>query len=98
MPLYQVNAGRLAALPPTTFVTEKVMQRKDLQLLLLADIAALGDDLMVKPRTIRLVWLQPGHDLGAIAAIAAVEAALLVQGVPVGCGGTRRAVMSLAGG
>ena len=47
MPLYQVNAGRLAALPPTTFVTEKVMERKDLQQLLLADIAALGDDLMV---------------------------------------------------
>ena len=52
MPLYQVNAGRLAALPPTLI----------------------------------------------LAAIAAVEAALLVQGVPVGCGGTRRAVMSLAGG
>ena len=47
MPLYQVNAGRHAALSPTTFVTEKVMERKDLQQLMLADIAALGDGLMV---------------------------------------------------
>ena len=47
MPLYQVNAGRLTALPPTTFVAEKVMERKDLQQLLLADISALGDELMV---------------------------------------------------
>ena len=47
MPLYQVNSGRLTALPPTTFVVEKVMERKDLQQLLLADISALGDDLMV---------------------------------------------------
>lgn len=47
MPLYQVNAGRLTALPPSTFVAEKVMERKDLQQLLLADITALGDELMV---------------------------------------------------
>jgi len=47
MPLYQINAGRLTALPPTTFVAEKVMERKDLQQLLLADISVLGDELMV---------------------------------------------------
>jgi Domain of unknown function (DUF4268) len=47
MPLFQVNAGRLTALPPTTFVAEKVMERKDLQQLLLADISALDNDLMV---------------------------------------------------
>ena len=47
MPLYQVNSGRLTALPSTTFVAEGVMERKDLQQLLLADIAAIGDDLMV---------------------------------------------------
>lgn len=47
MPLYQVNAGSMTALPATTFVAEKVMERKDLQQLLLADISAIGNDLMV---------------------------------------------------
>lgn len=47
MPLYQVNAGRLIALPPTTFVAERVMERKDLQQLLLSDISVLGNDLLV---------------------------------------------------
>ncbi len=47
MPLYQINSGRLIALPPTTFVAERVMERKDLQQLLLADISVLGDELKV---------------------------------------------------
>ena len=47
MPLYQVNSGRLTALPPTTFVAQKVMERRDLQQLLLADISVLGDEMMV---------------------------------------------------
>ena len=47
MPLYQVNTGRLTAVQPTTFVAEKVLERKDLQQLLRADISSLGDDLMV---------------------------------------------------
>lgn len=47
MPLYQVNSGRLTALPPTNFVAERFMERKDLQQLLRADIASLGDELMV---------------------------------------------------
>lgn len=47
MPLYQVNTGKLTAIPATTFVAEKVLERKDLQQLLLADISAIGDDLMV---------------------------------------------------
>lgn len=47
MPLYHVLSERLVPLPPTTFVTEKVMERRDLQQLLLSDISVLGNDLLV---------------------------------------------------
>lgn len=47
MPLYQINSGRLSALPATSFVAEKLMERRDLQQLLCSDISVLGDDLMV---------------------------------------------------
>lgn len=47
MPLYQISSGKLAALPSTSFVTEKFKERRDLQQLLLSDISVLGDDLMV---------------------------------------------------
>lgn len=47
MPLYQINAGKLAALPSTSFIVEKLKERRDLQQLLRSDISVLGDDLMV---------------------------------------------------
>lgn len=47
MPLYQISSGKLAALPSTSFVAERLKERRDLQQLLRSDISVLGDDLMV---------------------------------------------------
>lgn len=47
MPLYQISSGKLTALPSTSFVAEKLKERRDLQQLLRSDISVLGDDLMV---------------------------------------------------
>ncbi len=47
MPLYKVTSDKFEAIKPTTFVGEKMLERKDLQRLLKADISVLGDDLMV---------------------------------------------------
>jgi hypothetical protein len=47
MPLFQITSGKLAALPPTSFAAEKLMERRDLQQLLRSDISVLADDLMV---------------------------------------------------
>ncbi len=47
MPLYQVNFGSLTKVPETTFASEKILERQDLQRLLKSDIQPLGDDLLV---------------------------------------------------
>ena len=47
MPLYQINSGNLSKVTETTFATEKIFERQDLQRLLKSNISALGDDLMV---------------------------------------------------
>jgi hypothetical protein len=47
MPLYRVSTDKLEAVKQTTFVEEKLLERKDLQRLLKADITVIGDDLMV---------------------------------------------------
>lgn len=47
MPLYHVTSDKLEAVPTTSFVDEKLLERKDLQRLLRADITPLGDDLLV---------------------------------------------------
>lgn len=47
MAIFQVNKDRLEPVPSTSFVEEKVMERRDLQQLLKTDISPLGNDLMV---------------------------------------------------
>lgn len=47
MPLYNVTKERLEPVPGTSFADEKMLERKDLQRPLKADITPLGDDLMV---------------------------------------------------
>jgi PAS domain-containing protein len=47
MPLYNVTKEKLESVPSTSFAEEKMLERKDLQRLLKADISPLGDDLMV---------------------------------------------------
>jgi hypothetical protein len=47
MPLFRVEGDKLEALPSTSFMTERMLERRDLQRLLKADITPLGDDLMV---------------------------------------------------
>jgi hypothetical protein len=47
VPLYCITNEKLEAVPGTSFVDEKILERKDLQRLLKADITPLGDDLMV---------------------------------------------------
>jgi RecB family endonuclease NucS len=47
MPLFRVEGDKLEALPPTSFMTECMLERRDLQRLLKADISPIGDDLMV---------------------------------------------------
>ena len=47
MSLYQVAQGQLQIVSPTTFLDEKVLERKDLQQLLKGDVSPLGDDLLV---------------------------------------------------
>jgi hypothetical protein len=47
MALYRVTNEKLESVPGTSFSTERILERKDLQRLLKADISPLGDDLMV---------------------------------------------------
>lgn len=47
MTLYRVASDKLESVPGTSFVEEKILERKDLQRLLKADISPLGDDLLV---------------------------------------------------
>ena len=47
MPLYQINSDKLTPVPPTNFVAEQIMERKDLQKLLMNDISVLDDELLV---------------------------------------------------
>jgi hypothetical protein len=47
MPLYRVTNDKLEAVKQTSFIEEKLFERKDLQRLLRADISVIGDDLMV---------------------------------------------------
>jgi hypothetical protein len=47
MTLYHVAKEKLEAVPTKTFAEERILERKDLQRLLKADISPLGDDLMV---------------------------------------------------
>ena len=46
MSLYRVAPEKLEPVSPTTFAAESLLERKDLQRLLRADISPLGDDLM----------------------------------------------------
>ena len=47
MPLFRVTKDKLEPVKRTTYVEEKLLERKDLQRLLRSDISAIGDDLMV---------------------------------------------------
>ena len=47
MPLYHVAKDKLEPVSSTSFTEEKMLERKDIQRLLKADISPLGDDLMV---------------------------------------------------
>jgi Domain of unknown function (DUF4268) len=47
MSLYRVAADKLEAVPRTSFATENLLERRDLQRLLRRDITPIGDDLMV---------------------------------------------------
>ncbi len=47
MTLYRVTSDKLESVPGTSFAEEKILERKDLQRYLKADISPLGDDLMV---------------------------------------------------
>ena len=47
MALYDVTSGLLAPVEPTSFVTEKVLERKHLQVALRANVSLLPADLMV---------------------------------------------------
>lgn len=46
MPLYRYSSASLAPVPRTTFGSEHVRERQDLQRLLLRDLSILGDDLL----------------------------------------------------
>ena len=47
MALYRVTADKLETVQTTSFAQERILERKDLQRLLKADISVIGDDLMV---------------------------------------------------
>lgn len=47
MPLYCVTKDRLEPVKQTSFIEERLLERKDLQRLLKADISVIGDDMMV---------------------------------------------------
>jgi hypothetical protein len=47
MALFCITNEKLEAVPCTSFIDEKILERRDLQRLLKADITPLGDDLMV---------------------------------------------------
>lgn len=47
MPLYKVTKDKLETVKQTSFIEENMLERKDLQRLLRADISVIGDDLMV---------------------------------------------------
>jgi hypothetical protein len=47
MSLYRVTKDKLEVVRQTSFIEEKLLERKDLQRLLRADISVIGDDLMV---------------------------------------------------
>jgi len=47
MSLYRISTDKLERVPQTTFATEKLLERQDLQRLLKQDISVLGEDLMV---------------------------------------------------
>lgn len=47
MSLYRVTPDNLELVPPTTFATENILERKDLQRWLKSDITPVGEDLMV---------------------------------------------------
>jgi hypothetical protein len=47
MPLYHVTKEKLEPVSGTSFVEEKMLERKDIQRLLRADISPIGEDLMV---------------------------------------------------
>ena len=47
MSLYRITADKLEPVPTTTFATEKLLERKDLQRLLRKDISVIGENLMV---------------------------------------------------
>jgi hypothetical protein len=46
MSLYRITSEKLEPVPTTTFASEKLLERQDLQRLLRRDISVLGDDLM----------------------------------------------------
>ena len=47
MPLYRVSKDRLEPVKQTSFIEERLLERKDLQRLLKSDITVIGDDMMV---------------------------------------------------
>jgi len=47
MTLYRLTSEKLESVPGTSFVEERILERKDLQRLLKTDITPLGDDLLV---------------------------------------------------
>ena len=47
MPLYRVAADGFEAVEQTSFIAERLLERRDLQRLLRANISVIGDDLMV---------------------------------------------------
>lgn len=47
MPIFRVTQSNLERVPETSFASEKLLERRDLQRLLRADISVLGEDLMV---------------------------------------------------
>jgi hypothetical protein len=47
MPLYRVTKDRLEPVKQTSFIEERLLERKDLQRLLKADISVISDDMMV---------------------------------------------------
>jgi hypothetical protein len=47
VPLFEMKSGELVAVPSSTFMTEKVLERADLQRLLRARIDAIADDVLI---------------------------------------------------
>jgi RecB family endonuclease NucS len=47
VPLFEMKPGELIAVPSSTFTTEKVLERADLQRLLRARIEAVADDVLI---------------------------------------------------